>query len=164
QQRLPRSELPVALSPDGKVLACSFDGGETLLYDVATGKLLATLLPQSAMFNNLAFSPDGRHLALRDMIGFVHVWDWAQAKKVHSVTFQHGIITGEAPPFTYSPDGKLLAMTVSENDPKDGLYSTVRIVDPLKGPEIRTFAIEPRSYVSRVLFSPDSKLLAITTG
>jgi RNA polymerase sigma factor (sigma-70 family) len=159
--RFTRSELPVALSPDGKVLACHFDGGALLLFEVASGKLLTTLGPQQSdrFFYNLAFSPDGRHLAVRDFVGVVHIWDWAKAKEVQTVNVRHAILIGEVPPMTYSPDGKWLAMTVHEFDAKQKLYATVKVVDVLKGEVSRTIQIEPKTNVMSVLFSPDSKLL-----
>ncbi len=158
--RFPRSELPVTLSADGKFLASHFDGAELLLYDVATGKQLATL-PQRGGLSSVAFSPHNRHLATRNMIGDVTIWDW-KAGKTECIKARHGLIIGEVPALTYAPDGTLLAMTANES----GQNSTIKLVDPRKaeGQQVRTIEIDPPAYVSGVLFSPDSKLLACTDG
>ena len=57
------SVCSVAFSPDGRTLASgSYD--ETIkLWDVATGRSIATLTGHSRFVNSVAFSPDGRTLA-----------------------------------------------------------------------------------------------------
>jgi RNA polymerase sigma factor (sigma-70 family) len=160
--RLSRSRLPVALSPDGKVLACQFDGGPLLLYDVAAAKLLATLESNQdqPFLNNLTFSPNGKHLAVRDLVGGIRVWDWAQAKVVETFEVRHGVIVGEVPPLVYSPDGTLLAMTATGFDDQSRLFAEVKVVDLANGKAVRTLPLEPKSFVQSVVFSPDGKLLA----
>lgn len=79
--KLPGVLLSLAYSPDGKVLAVGYQvplkPGESLnyhplpppsvgLYEVATGKVLATLTGEPGPISPLVFSPDGRTLATSD--------------------------------------------------------------------------------------------------
>jgi WD40 repeat protein len=148
--------MPVALSGDGKVLALHIQEAEIRLYDVDTGKKLATL-EQGGQLTNVAFSPDGCHVAVRDMVGQLTIWDW-KAKQAQHIFVRHPFILGEAPSLIYSPDGKRLAMTsqTSANS------SIVKVVDPSrgKGEQIRTMETDQEKYITTVLFAPDSKRLA----
>jgi WD40 repeat protein len=150
------TEVPVALSDDGKVLAFHISEVEIQLYDVATGKKLATL-EQGGHLTSLAFSPDGRHLAVRDMIGTLTIWDW-KARKAQRIAVPHRFVIGETPSLTYSPDGKLLAMTSNSSTHS----STIKLVDPRKGKgeQVHTLQTDQERYIRMVLFAPDSKLLA----
>jgi WD40 repeat protein/transcriptional regulator with XRE-family HTH domain len=72
------TDARVALSPDGRLLACGNGRGEIHVWDVASGALL--WLAQHSMglghFNQLAFSPDGRFLAAASDTG-LSLWDAA---------------------------------------------------------------------------------------
>jgi WD40 repeat protein len=154
--------LPVALSPDGKVLACNFDLSDILLYEVATGKELAAL-KQRGDLSTLAFSPDGRHLAVRDVVGQLNIWDWAAAKAVHRRNLAQQIIIEEARTLAWSPDGKLLATIHIAEDANNMLQSSIKLLDAVTAQEVRAIAAVKDSAVTAVVFAPDSKLLAFTT-
>lgn len=62
-----------ALSPDGKVFATA--AAEILLWDTASGKLLARLEGHTDSVNDLSFSPDGKRLASASYEGVILVWD-----------------------------------------------------------------------------------------
>src|SRR5207248_817571 len=64
--------VSLALSPDGKkaVTGCL---GKALLWEVATGRLLATLDHQSHVYA-VAFSPDGTHIVTGSHDGAVKFW------------------------------------------------------------------------------------------
>ena len=66
----------VVYSPDGAKLATAGDAGVTKLWDVATGRELASIPQPEARkqrVGHLAFTPDGRLLATATE--FVRVWD-----------------------------------------------------------------------------------------
>jgi WD40 repeat protein len=73
-----------ALSPDGKVLAAlggNTRGGELKLWDVATGKEIASFPGQMSSLESLAFSADGKRLASGGH-GTLHVWDANAHKEI----------------------------------------------------------------------------------
>src|SRR4029077_11880414 len=103
------TRLPATLSADGKTVACHFSGAPILVYDVATGNKLATLSHPGDLAN-IAFSPDSRYLADRDLSGELTIWDWKLGTS-QDINVRHGLCIGEVPSLTYTPDGTLLAMT-----------------------------------------------------
>lgn len=76
---LPRA---LAMSRDGKLLACGGEGETVQLFDVATGKPTAKLTDKGDWVLALAFRADGKQLASGDNTGTVRLWDVAGAKKV----------------------------------------------------------------------------------
>ena len=73
----------VAFTPDGKALASGIgaktDPGEVKLWDVATGKELATLTGHANPVRCVAFMPDGGTLASGSGDGAVKLWDVAKS-------------------------------------------------------------------------------------
>lgn len=63
----------IAFSPDGKLFATGSPGGDTLVYDTASGQLIATLPGHRGQVKDVAFSPDGRSLASIDRYDAI-VW------------------------------------------------------------------------------------------
>jgi WD40 repeat protein len=53
----------LALSPDGRLLASASKNGFLNLWDLAAGKLLASVEQGDFAFQVVAFSPDGKTLA-----------------------------------------------------------------------------------------------------
>src|SRR5262249_44303184 len=98
-----------------KILATTvYKKEDVCLWDVATGKLLRclTVPGKKIRFASATFSPDGKHLcaARLDASGLV-IWDLATGN-VHGL--RNPGVGSEYLPFTYSPDGKLLAVKTPE--------------------------------------------------
>jgi WD40 repeat protein len=72
----------VAFSPDSRTLAVARgtnnQPSEVQLWDVPSGRLLATLSGHASGMGSLAFSPDGNTLASGDQHGVVKLWDVAR--------------------------------------------------------------------------------------
>src|SRR5205085_1701961 len=78
----PHSARPIALSPDGSILAA---GGKSIkLWDVRTGKLLRELFGHLKKTQALTFSADGRLLVGGGSYGTTNVWEVATGR--HLVT------------------------------------------------------------------------------
>src|SRR5207244_2233478 len=76
----------VALSRDGKLAALEVaPGGVVQLLDTATGSVVTSItLDKEADAAVLAFSPDGKHLALISGAGVLRLWDIAAGKFVRT--------------------------------------------------------------------------------
>ncbi|MEU9880357.1 nSTAND1 domain-containing NTPase [Streptomyces phaeochromogenes] len=145
----------MSFSPDSHTLATG--GNDVLddrvrLWDVTTGKARATLTgtkhttpvrhprPVSAV----AFSPDGRTLAISSFYNPAELWDVASGTRRATLTAQNQ----PAAAVVFSPDGRTLA-TGNADD-------TVRLWDTATG---RPRATLPGA-VTNVVFSPDGRTLA----
>jgi hypothetical protein len=153
----------VAFSPDGKTLAvgltagaadsyqASTFGGETYLFNVATGKQSA-VLPDAGGTD--AFSPDGNLLAAAGGAGQRLVYLAKEGAGGHAVALPTLPGSGGQPIKTlaFSPDGRLLAA----DDTSGGFYLwSVRTARAL-GSEI-----SGQSASSSLAFSPDGTTIAV---
>jgi WD40 repeat protein len=78
----PHSARPIALSPDGSILAA---GGKSIkIWDVRTGKLLRELFGHLKKTQSIAFSADGRLLVSGGSYGTTNAWEVATGR--HLVT------------------------------------------------------------------------------
>lgn len=91
----------IAYSQDGKTLAV---GGVTVrLWDSATGKVLAVLLPADMdTVTSVAISPDGKSIAAGGWVGTLRLWDVATRKERMTISLEDNCIYGLA----FSPDSK----------------------------------------------------------
>jgi len=102
---LPSSKFPV-FAPDGQTLATTGkDGWPVVLGDAATGKQLH-IAGQDEIAYNLAFSPDGKTLAIAVANGIIRLWDVGRRKE--SCTL-HGPPDFAAACLSFSRDGRTLA-------------------------------------------------------
>jgi COMPASS component SWD3 len=65
----------VTFAPSGRLLATADHDGTVKLWDVATGRQLASLDGQADRLRSVAFSPDGRTLVAIGTNNDVQLWD-----------------------------------------------------------------------------------------
>ena len=142
----------IALSSDGKMLACGNYGDDSVyLLDVAGGSVTATLKGHTAPVTSLAFSPNGALLASTGTVnlppkkdGSVRIWDVKTGQQL-AVFKTNGIRH-----LTFSPDGALLA-GAGGGDPVQ-----VFLWDTRSASEKKTL----KGVFSHASFSPDANLIA----
>jgi WD40 repeat protein len=154
----------VAWSPDGKTLASLSNlKGEVKLWDVVERKERATLRSDLGDGYGLAFTPDGKLLAVghyKDQVktgstGAVALWDVATGHR--KGLLQHPQPRGVAS-FTLSPDGKTLA--VAEYWQEDGKGSSKRCITLWDIPSGKPKGSLPLETPGALAFSPDGTGLA----
>jgi WD40 repeat protein len=134
----------VAFSPDGKRIATDDE-----VWEVATGKKVCELpLPPRERRNSshyaLAFSPDGKHVAVHRFSDLLLV-DAATGKEVWRVELapRDAQVRTSDPRLAFTPDGKHLLS--ARND-----EALVRVWSVAKGKEVRSFRFDPREAVASV--------------
>ena len=151
----------LSFSPDGKLLA-SGGASDTLvkLWDVSSGKHVATVSKDNSTILSVVFSPDGRLLASLDSGGTVKLWDVSSGKHVATISAHED---GGWDGLSFSSDGRLLASAGSRWSPPRAEWSDgeaeedseVKLWDVSTGKSIATL-----SGSAPVSFSPNGGLLA----
>jgi len=140
--------LSLAYSPDGRRIIAGYgqfegsrDVGRATLWDAATGARIERIPGDRASVHGVAFSPDGREVALASW-GLVELCDLEAApRQVHAIPCHTGLVYAVA----FSPDGRYLASS--------GLDRTLRLWDRATGQEIRAF-FGHEGFVVGLAFSP----------
>jgi WD40 repeat protein len=141
-------------SPDGKLLAVSYDCGVVTVYDANSLKQIITLgdgPPASYCTAFVAFSPDGRLLAYGDRYN-VRLWDTVTRRDLGGPEMDSALpdSVDQVEAVTFSPDGKILAIGDRSKQLVLWNISTRKVLVRLKGHEEK---------VEAVAFSPDGKTL-----
>ncbi|MGJ6968432.1 nSTAND1 domain-containing NTPase [Streptosporangium sp. G11] len=150
---LPSNATTGAFSPDGRLLAVSVHEDGVLLFDVSTGEEAteASMYPPA---ERLEFSGDGRFLTGTDSENQVNLWSVREGRSdgmlLESISLPPGTLD---PLHRISRDGHLLRVA----DP----FGTVQTYD-LSAHTTTLGMLGPGDGERR--FSPDGRLLAVTTG
>jgi RNA polymerase sigma factor (sigma-70 family) len=95
----------VAFSGNGKTVACSGPGGDVEIWDVDSGKRVASLPGRDRGARGVALSPDGKTAAVGGPDEKVRLWD-VETGKLKAALAGHG---AEVYSVAFSPDGQTLA-------------------------------------------------------
>jgi len=114
------SARSVAWSPDGTMLAAvSGGGGKTgclgggcknialHIWDIANQKGITNYAEFEGIVDDLAWSPDGKRLAISSWDYLVHIWDTVSEQEIPVLKGHKRMVTGVA----WSPDGEWIAST-----------------------------------------------------
>ena len=154
EPKLPQA-MSIAFRPDGKALAVGFglysqqEAFQVKIYELETGRETVAFPAPKGGVNDLAFHPDGRHLAVAGA-QVVEVWDVYAPQKVHTLGGHAKWVYGVA----YSPDGKWLAT--------GGWDRTIKLRYATTGEEELTIFAHD-GFVLDLAFSPDSRSLVSTS-
>jgi WD40 repeat protein len=143
----------VAFSADGSLVASQHDASfgsqsEVVLWDVASGKKTREIMGEGRSAGALAFSPDGRILAVGS--DKVRLYNAATGALLETLETPDNKSWWKTTALSFSVDSRSLAVASREGP--------VRLWDLASASVLRTFRPPPR--VSLVALSPDGKLLA----
>jgi DNA-binding SARP family transcriptional activator/WD40 repeat protein len=156
----------IALSPDERTLAAGTNSDKIFLFDTRTRRRLATLTPTSgnAFIGTLAFSPDGRRLAIgydRGRGNVVAVFDLRGRRVVARPSLPLGrLVSG----LRYSPDGRtlelILARAFGDRGPAEFMRFDARTGTPRLGP----VSVNRAGTTSLMITSDGRRLVAVGEG
>jgi WD40 repeat protein len=143
-----KGALPLAFSPDGKVIATHSDDGVFRLWDAVTGKEFSRFQGEEDWGSPLGFSPDSKTVATLKGSALC-LWDVQNRKQIMR-------LAGGTAPLAFSPDGKSLAFD---------LGGAICLYDLAQKRELSCFEGHKSWRWSNggnllLAFSPDGKVLA----
>lgn len=137
----------LAYNSDGSVLATGKYTGEVKLWDVASGREIASLPGHSEHINSIAFSKDDRLIFTGSWDGTLKMWDATFHQCLKTIPTRKKSDTGMA----LSPDEKFLAT--------GGMDGVARIYD-IKTGELTSELKGHSVVIMAIAYSPDGKTIA----
>jgi WD40 repeat protein/predicted Ser/Thr protein kinase len=96
---------PIAVSPNGRLLAAASPGHCLTVEEVGSGRLVAVCPHPVRFLHAVVFSPDGASVAFSDESGRILLWNWAGRSPLRQWSGHHAEVLCLA----FSPDGRTLA-------------------------------------------------------
>jgi WD40 repeat protein len=155
----PHPPHALAVSPDGRVLAASY--WAVRLFSLKTGEELP---PIKALALSVAFSPDGRTLALgMDTIknaDNLQLWDWTTGQMLRSLRgHQRDRVPNSVTALSFSPGGHYLATCGGSNGGTAQMNYDISIWEVASGMQVRNFRGHEGT-VCCIALSPNGRMLA----
>jgi WD40 repeat protein len=144
----------LSFSPDGHALACADENDKVRVFEIQTGKIMATLAHPKEV-TGLDFSPNGQILATACIDGLIRQWDIENRRVVLERKPEIDATYRRAWSVAFSPNGKTLAAGL-----QDG---TVKLWEVSYEEKPRSFTTRCRRPIYSLSFSPDGKTLACGT-
>jgi WD40 repeat protein len=141
----------LSFSPDGRALACGGEDKKVRVFEIQTGKIMATLIHPSDV-TGLAFSPNGQILATACADGIIRQWDIENRRVVLERKPDIDATYRRAWSVAFSPNGKTLAAGL-----QDG---TVKLWEVGYEEKPRSFNTSCRRPIYSISFSADGRTLA----
>ena len=139
----------IAFSPDSKILVTSGQDAQTKIWDMKTGRELASLKGVGGIaVTDLEFSPDGKIFAAVSQDGRITLRNSHSGSTIQVLTGHQGGVNAIA----YSPDSKIIAT--------GGQDAQIKLWDVKTGLEQASLPGDGRSAVTGLVFSPNGKTLA----
>jgi WD40 repeat protein len=137
----------ICLSPDGSMSAvfAGPDEDAVYLFDVASGRLIDSLIVPLSMLMTISFHPAGDRLAIVDDRNII-VWNWSTGERRAIDSAHAGTIHCHA----FDRSGSLLATASTDR--------FIKLWDPITGDHVRTLSGH-RSAIKSIAFSPDGRSL-----
>lgn len=159
--------LGLLFSPDGKILAAMSSGttgsGQIELFNVDTRQPFEAPLGGDVQFSSMAFSPDGKFMALGAIGGVIYIWDVQSHQVISELRGETGMVTS----VIFSPNGKILASQIlapsSENIPQKIVLWDMDSLQTMGQPLTGQSATGREVGLISIAFSPDSMTLASGT-
>ncbi len=134
-------------STDGRQIATASGDHMAIVWDTATGQLVAKLPGHSDDVHTVAFSPDGRSVVTASADRTARVWDIATRKAI-AILAEH---TGDVTSAAFSPNGQFVVTSSADY--------TARLWDAISGQPLQVLSGHT-NVINSAAFSPDGKLVA----
>ncbi|HEV3118396.1 MAG TPA: WD40 repeat domain-containing protein [Gemmataceae bacterium] len=138
---------PLALSPDGRIMAARYDRYHVQLWDLSTGTTWRSSPEVTDLTLAMAFSAHGQMLATAGFDRTIRLWDRETCRLLANLEGHEAPVLCLA----FSPNGRILASGSDDH--------CIKLWDVAAGRECRSLRGH-RKAVSGLAFSPDGKTLA----
>lgn len=152
----------IAVSPDGRLVACDWDSHKIHLFDLQTGE---ERLPQTNTHHSaviaIDLSPDQSTIATSDQNGVVHLWDARTHKHIRRCKLSGNWVRD----VRFFPDGKRFLAVGEHFDPDNGVQGFVGlgfIVNTADGTVVREIPLPDRGMKCAVI--GDGATFAVALG